>query len=306
MEYINYSDFKLKNSAVCLGKFDGIHMGHRRLIEYSIAQKKAGLHSVVFTFSVHPAFLKKEDFSLIYNEEEKKEILEEMGVDTLVSYPFDEAMFSMEPKEFIKKVLVEKLDTKIIIVGTDFHFGHNRKGDTKLLEEYAGKYGYKLKVFEKICMDGSDVSSTRIRACIGEGRMEEANRLLGAPYRIRGMVVYGKQLGRKLGMPTANLKPDSVKLLPPNGVYASRIFFDGGYWDGISNIGVKPTVAETQHILQPSLETYLFDYSGNLYGRKVTVFLYNHTRPECRFSSVEELKDRMEQDVLLGKQYFSQ
>ena len=303
MRYIDYSNFKLKNSAVCLGKFDGIHIGHRELINYAVSMKKNGLKAVVFSFLMNPRMLKNtEDFSLIYTEDEKKIILKDAGTDILVSYPFNRAMFSMEPECFVKNILIDKLDTKILIVGKDFRFGHNRSGDVALLRQLSSKYGYELKTFDKVMYNDEVVSSTRIRTCINEGSIEEANEMLGVPYCIVGEVLHGRKLGRTLGMPTINIVPKEVKLLPPNGVYASKTWIDGCAHYGISNIGVKPTVGAEKRRL---IETFIFDFSGNLYGRKLKVDLFAFERPEQKFASVEELKNQMEHDTVFARNFFT-
>jgi len=302
LKYINYSDFKLKNSAVCLGKFDGFHIGHRELIDYAVSMKNNGYKAVIFSFLMNPRLLKNtEEFSLIYTEEEKKLIIKDAGADVLISYPFDIPMFSMEPECFIQKILVEQLDAKIVIVGKDYRFGHNRTGNVALLQELSSKYGYEVKTLDKVTYKDEVVSSTRIRACIKDGKMEEANLMLGMPYCIVGEVLHGRKLGRTLGMPTTNIVPDDVKLLPPNGVYASRTWLNGVAYNGISNIGVKPTVGAEKKRL---IETFIFDYSGNLYGKKLKVDLYAFERCEQKFDSIEELKAQMELDTEFAKGYF--
>lgn len=304
MDYINYHDFQLKKSAVCLGKFDGLHMGHQKLIKYCLELKSQGLHSVVFTFLMNPRLLKKEEeFSLIYTEEEKKEIFRELGVDTIVSYPFNKEMFAMDPEDFVRDILMEKLDTKAVIVGTDFRFGHNRSGDVALLKKLGEIYGFQVKAFDKITYKDAIISSSRIRQCLKDGQMEEACRMLGRPYSIWGQVLHGRKLGRTLGMPTINMVPEESKLLPPNGVYASKTWIDGNAYPGISNIGVKPTVGTQEHKL---IETFIFDYEGDLYGRNLKVDLYIFERPEKKFRSILELKQHMEEDTAFGKQYFNE
>ncbi|MEG2512990.1 MAG: bifunctional riboflavin kinase/FAD synthetase [Acetivibrio sp.] len=303
MRYIDYSDLKLEKSAVCLGKFDGLHIGHRQLIQYGISMKKEGYRSVVFSFLMNPRLLKNTgDFSLIYTEEEKKDILERAGVDVLISYPFDVEMFSMEPECFIEEILVDKLDAKVVIVGSDFRFGHNRRGNVELLVKLSEKYGYRVKIFEQVMYKDEIVSSTRIRDCIKKGDIEEANHMLSEPYCVIGEVLHGRKIGRTLGMPTTNIIPEEVKLLPPNGVYASKTWLDGKEYAGISNVGVKPTVGAEEKRL---IETFIFDYSGDLYGKRLKVDLYVFERPEKKFNSLEELKIRMEKDTTFGKQYFS-
>lgn len=302
MQYINHTEFKLKDTVVSLGKFDGLHQGHRKLFEAIQKEQKNGLTGVVFSFLLPPGtFLENKEVNLIYTEEEKKALLEAMGMDVLVSYPFDRVSLSMEPENFVRDILVEKLDAKVIVVGSDFRFGHNRRGDVRLLEELSLKYGYQLQVFEKVTMEGDIVSSTRIRSELSKGNMELAARLLGEPYSITGEVVHGRKLGRTIGMPTINMALPKEKLLPPNGVYASITEIDGKEYQGVTNIGVKPTVgAEDQRLA----ETYIFDYRGNLYGRVLKVSLYAYERPEKKFASVEELKQQMERDKEFGKGYF--
>lgn len=303
MQYINHTEFKLRDTAVSLGKFDGLHLGHRKLFEAIQREQKKGLTGVVFSFLLPPGkLLQNKEVNLIYTEEEKKELLEHMGMDVLVSYPFDKAAFSMEPEDFVRDILIEKLGTRVIAVGSDFRFGHNRRGDVGLLEELSLIYGYQLQVFEKVTMEGEIVSSTRIRYELSHGNMELAARLLGGPYSITGEVVHGRKLGRTIGMPTINMALPKEKLLPPNGVYASITEIDGKRYQGVTNIGIKPTVGAEERRLA---ETYIFDYRGDLYGRVLKVSLYTYERPEKKFASVEELKQQMEKDKEFGKEFFA-
>lgn len=302
MKYINYREFELKDSAVSLGKFDGLHLGHRKLFDAILKEQENGLHPVVFSFLLPPgSLLNGKELNLIYTEEEKKTLLEEIGMEVLVSYPFDRVSLSMEPEDFIRDILVKKLDAKVVSVGSDFRFGHNRRGDVELLREKAAEYGYRLEVFEKVALEGDIVSSTRIRKELSKGNMELCARLLGKPYSITGEVVHGRKLGRTMGMPTINIALPKEKLLPPNGVYASLTEIDGTIYQGVTNIGVKPTVGAEEHRLA---ETYIIDYSGDLYGRTLRVSLYAFERPEQKFDSVEELKAQMERDSQFGREYF--
>lgn len=303
MDYIKgIVDFKLHNSVVSLGKFDGIHLGHRCLLDYAISSKKEGKKAVVFTFDMETMNQRlHRESELIYTEEEKKEILDQMGIDTLIAYPFTEETSSMEPEEFIRSVLVEKLDAKKIVVGTDFGFGHNRSGTVSLLKKFSVQYGYEVVVFDKIKMDQEVVSSTRIRKEIQKGNMELVNQMLGRTYFIKGVVEHGNQIGRTLGMPTANLVPPSNKLLPPNGVYASFIWLDKILYYGITNIGYKPTVGN-QH--QKGVETTIFDFQENIYGKELKVGLVTYERKEQKFSSIEELKLQLQKDKQFGMEYF--
>lgn len=303
MRYFKHTkNIKLHHSVVSLGKFDGVHLGHRAIFGYMTEQKKKGYQAVAFTFSNHPKqFLEETTMQLLYTEQEKCKKLEELGIDALISYPFSQKTASMEPEEFIETVLIKQLDAKIIVVGNDFCFGHNRRGDVNLLKQFSHKYKYQLVVFEKVSLEGSIVSSSNIREYLKEGNIEKANRFLGKPYSIIEEVVHGRELGRTLGMPTINMIPSKEKLLPPNGVYISKTRIDHKVYGGITNIGYKPTVGAEQ---KKGIETYIFDFKGDLYGKVLEVELYQYQRGEQRFPSLEELKNQMNQDVMCAKLYW--
>lgn len=284
MEIIKGLDFKIENSAVSLGKFDGFHRGHRLLLDRILEHPK--FHATVFTFD---GILNGKQ---IYLEEEKRSLLERLGVEREVLFPFSEKTRSMTPETFIREMLVNRMDAKLICVGEDFHFGKDRRGDVDMLSKYAPQYGYELCVFPKIKEDGEVISSTRIRGELAQGRIEKANRLLGDPYFVRGEVVHGNALGRTIGMPTANLLPGEQKLLPAYGVYATRVEADGKIYGGVTNVGVKPTVGADR----ANVETTLLHFDGDLYGKQITVYFLEFLRPEQRFDSLEELKAQMSRD----------
>jgi riboflavin kinase/FMN adenylyltransferase len=303
MEYIaNTTEFQLENTAIALGKFEGLHRGHQLLLEELDTFKQQGLKSVMFTFDLPPKAVIRHDYEkVIYTKEERKEILSRTSLDYLIEHPFTETFSRLRPEEFVKKILVEKTGVKAIVVGADFHFGYRREGNVQLLEELAPKYGYEIRVIPKLQMEGEDISSSRIRSCIKEGKMEEANYLLGEPYTIFGEVVHGKKMGAEiLGMPTANQVPQSNKFLPPNGVYVSRIACEGEFYYGISNIGVKPTIED--HIAK-GVETFLFDFDKDIYGKMIEVQLLDFERPEMKFASFEELSARMQKDAEYGREF---
>lgn len=284
MEIIKGLDFKIENSAVSLGKFDGFHRGHRLLLDRILEHPK--LHATVFTFD---GILNGKQ---IYLEEEKRSLLERLGVEREVLFPFSEETRSMTPEIFIREMLVERMDAKLICVGEDFHFGKDRRGDVDMLSKYAPQYGYELCVFPKIKEDGEVISSTRIRGELAQGRIKKANCLLGDPYFVRGEVVHGNALGRTIGMPTANLLPGEQKLLPAYGVYATRVEADGKIYGGVTNVGVKPTIGADR----ANVETTLLHFDGDLYGKQITVYFLEFLRPEQRFDSLEELKAQMSRD----------
>lgn len=304
MEYIaGITDFELTNSAVTLGKFDGLHQGHQMLIDQVLSCREHGYKSVVFTFLYHPYNLFSEnEFKQIYTEEEKKERLEEMGLDVLISYPFTNETKNIKPEDFIKDILVGMLDAKIVVVGNDFRFGSNRSGDVAMLKAMGSSYGFKVIAFDKKRLNSTIISSSSIRKELENGNMEEANLLLGRPYYIHGKVLHGRKIGRTLGMPTTNLTPPQIKLLPPCGVYTSRTIIDGVSYPGMTNIGYKPTVGgETNK----GVETYIFDFDMDLYGKEIDVELLTYTRPEIKLDSLDELKLKMEEDLAFGRSYFN-
>ena len=304
MEYVHHTtDFQFHNTVVSLGKFDGIHLGHRMLMDYMLSQKKKGLMPAAFTFSVDPGcLLSGKAGKVIYTEQEKRIRMEEAGVDIMISYPFNEETVKMEAEQFVRDILVKQLDAKMIVTGSDFGFGYRRKGNVELLRRLSAEYGYELAVFDKLSVDGTIVSSTAIRELLAEGKIEAANRLLLRPYFIYGEIVHGNEIGRTLGMPTANLYPPSWKLLVPNGVYVTKTYLDGRVCPGITNIGYKPTVGGEKWI---GVETYLFDLDEDLYGKHICVELYEYVRGERKFSSLEELKVQMYQDMEYGKRYLA-
>lgn len=303
MKYIaGNTNFKLKNSAVTLGKFDGLHLGHQLLLDQVKSFKNQGYSSVMFSFLYHPCTLFSEkEFELIYNEEEKLAKVKKSGLDVLISYPFTEDTRSIEPEDFIKEILIDKLDAKVIVVGNDFRFGRQRRGDIQLLKQYEKTYGYKLIACEKRKNKDYVISSSVIRRELKEGNIEAANAMLGQPYSITGEVMHGRRIGRTLGMPTTNILPPPNKLLPPCGVYASKILIDASYHTGVTNIGYKPTVGGEN---RKGVETYIFDFDQDLYGREIEVALYHYIRPEMKFDSLEELRLKMQGDILTAKSYF--
>lgn len=303
MEYIaGNTNFKFTNSAVTLGKFDGIHLGHRQLLNLVMSYKEKGLTTIMFSFLLHPSNLFSErEFELIYTEEEKLAKINKLGLDVLISFPFKEQTRTMQPEDFIKEILVEKLDAKIIIVGEDYHFGMDRRGDVALLKQYEEKYGYQVIACEKTKYQNEIISSSVIRNAIKDGKLDKVNKMLGQPYSIRGEVVHGRKLGRTIGMPTTNLIPPMNKLLPPCGVYASKTRISKEFYPGVTNIGYKPTVGEEEYI---GVETFLFDFERDLYGEIIEVELYDFIRPEMKFGSLEDLTQRMKEDIMLTKEFF--
>lgn len=303
MEIIeNTTEFQLeKPSAVALGKFDGIHLGHRRLLDKVLERKKLGFQTVVFTFDTSAASFFGGDEKELSTREEKRAAFARMGIDVLIEFPLNRDTAATEPLTFVSRYLARQMRTVYLCAGPDISFGKGGAGDYALLAAYAKEYDYQVELIDKVRVDGKEVSSTRVREAVRTGRMEDAARMLGVPYGISGRVMHGRALGRRLGMPTANLLPDAGKLLPPNGVYYSRILLDGQTWRGITNVGCKPTVSDEKIM---GVETYLYDFEGEIYDREITVELLAFRREERTFDNVEALRSQIEADVEAGRNAF--
>lgn len=298
----NDLNFQLdKPSAVAIGKFDGIHRGHQSLLRHVLEQKDGGLQAVVFTFDPSPAALfSGENLPELTTKREKRRLFEEMGIDVLIEFPLNFATAAMEPEEFIEKVLAGQMKTAYIAAGEDLSFGNRGRGDAALLERMAGQFGYRAEIIEKVCLEGVEISSSYVREVVKSGDMERAERLIGEAYSVCGVVAHGKKLGRRLGMPTVNLLPEKEKLLPPFGVYFSEVSVGERVYKGITNIGCKPTVNDEN---QAGVETYLYDFAQDIYGREITVRLFSFHRPEKKFESVDALKKQMAADIAKGRYY---
>ena len=289
-------------SCITLGKFDWLHRGHQKLIERIKEKRGKNCKAVVFTFDVSPkSYILHTPPKYLLTYEERRELAENLGVDILAECPFTEELMHMEPEAFVKEYLVDRLHGEYLAVGPDFRFGYQRKGTPQLLKELGEKYGFRTEILEKEKYKDKDISSTYIREELDQGHIEEVNQLLGYPYFTKGEIVHGRQLGRTIGIPTANLIPPSEKKLPPNGVYITESMIQGKTYQGITNVGYKPTVKE--NFL--GVETYLFSCNADLYGQEAEVKFYRYLRPEIKFASLEELKNQMMKDIQKGKDYFN-
>lgn len=280
-------------SAITLGKFDGLHRGHQKLLKEVKHLQKQGYRGIVFAIA-------PDKMPALLTMEEKRLIVEKYGIDCMVNCPYIPEILSMDPESFVSEVLVEKLHAKHIVVGTDFRFGHRRTGDVRLLGSLQKEYGFTLHVIEKECYQGREISSTYVKEALAGADMELVEELLGYTYSVRGTVRHGQQLGRRIGMPTLNLIPEERKLMPPPGVYFSRTQTEGKTYYSVTNIGYKPTVNGSFL----GAETYLFGTDENMYGREIEVGLLKFRRSERKFDSVDALKKQMEKDILAGKEYF--
>ena len=286
-----------KGTSVTIGKFDGVHLGHRALIEETVRYAGfAGLLSCVVTFNNAAVFLGDKDKKVLTTIEEKSILFERAGVDVMVVLEFTDVLRNMLPKEFIDFFLVNMLNVSSVTIGSDFYFGRNRQGSVRDFTDAQMEYGFNVTVLDKEKFEGEEISSTRIRECIKKGELNKANSLLGYDYMIAGKTESGKKKGRQIGAPTLNLYPLPEKLVPPLGVYASKGILEGKEYNAVTNIGVCPTVIENKEI---SVETHLINYSSDreMYGEQFEVHLCDFIREEKKFDSVEDLYARIQEDV---------
>ncbi len=311
MKFItNLESEQFNNSIVTLGKFDGNHIGHQLLFNKAIDYKKEnlGYKVVIFTFDIPVAkVVSNEDFQTILSHEERPFQKYFDGIDYLVEFPFNEETRNMSPKDFVKNILIDKLDTKAIIVGEDFCFGKDREGNVNLLKELGKKYDFDVFALEKVKYKPNgyetevEVSSTLIKEELTKGNLEDVNAMLGTPFSILSKVLHGKHVGKSLGFPTINFIVPDEKIMPPNGVYATKTFVDGKEYLSITNVGNRPTFNDGN---KRTVETYIFDFDLDIYNKNAKVKFYKFIRPEKKFSNVDELKEEIKNNVISVRKYF--
>ncbi len=308
-EQILSGNFKIPGeTALAIGKFDGIHVGHQALIERILEAAKPnderpeGLIPSIFTFDPSPAsFFAGRNIPELSSKEEKYREFEAMGIRLIIEYPMTRESASVSPEDFLRKILCDELKVRFVASGSDLSYGDKGAGDFDLMLRMAEQLGYTCEMVEKIYLDGREISSTWVRELVSEGRMEKAAELIGHPYRISGTVVHGRHLGTSLGFPTINLVPASEKILPPNGVYTSIVRMGCCLYEGITNIGTRPTVTDDP---QRVAETYLYGVDKDLYDLDAELSLLSFRRPEQRFPGIDALKAQLERDIQDGKAYF--
>ncbi|MDX9874233.1 MAG: bifunctional riboflavin kinase/FAD synthetase [Spongiibacteraceae bacterium] len=291
-----------RGCVVTIGAFDGVHRGHQAVLRSLMAKgQELGLPSVVVVFEPLP----REYFSpldappRLMSFREKFVALAELGIDRLLRVRFDERLRRTSPRQFVEEVIAGGLGARFVLVGDDSRFGRDRGGDEELLRAGGERFGYSVAATSTVLEGSERISSTRIREALGAARFEEAERLLGRPYSITGRVVTGKQLGRQLGAPTANIQLRRIRA-PLNGVYAVQVqgVEAGRCWPGVANIGVRPTVGD---LVQAVLEVHLFDFSGDIYRRKLTVQFRHKLRDEIKFESLAALQAQIQCDFHEGR-----
>lgn len=296
---------KFRNAVITVGTFDGVHKGHQRIISKlnSLAKKHHG-ESILITFHPHPRFVinpKDTSLKLINTLEEKISLLKEYGIDNLVIVPFTKAFSEISAEEYVAEFLLKHFKPKVIAIGYDHHFGKGRKGNIELLKQYQAEHHFEIERIEKQELEDITISSTKIRKALENGEVDLAFELMNHPYFIEGKVIKGKQLGRTIGFPTANIEiPVPYKLIPKTGVYAVKIMIHGKEYNGMLNIGLKPTFEE--NVL--STEVHIFDFNEDIYDQTISVQFIAFLRDEIKFNSIDELKNQLELDKINALKQF--
>ncbi len=286
------NNFKTISCAVATtGTFDGVHLGHRKILNQLVAKaKKVGGESVLLTFSPHPRIVLQPDveLELLSSENEKISLLEKTGIDHLIIHPFTREFSRTQSLDFVREFLVNKIGVKHLVIGYDHHFGRNREGSFDHLKEFGPIYGFEVEEIAAFDIDQVNVSSTKIRNALAEGNVELANMYLGAPYSISGRVIKGNQIGRTIGFPTANIECDFMqKLLPADGVYAGKLHVNGHTYNAMANLGSRPTIGSKQR----KLEVHCIGTDIHLYESEVRFELYKFLRGIEEFANLEALKN---------------
>lgn len=289
---------EIKNPILTVGTFDGVHIGHQKIISRinEIAKEKGG-ESVLLTFHPHPRlvlFPDDDSLKLINTIDEKTALLDNFGLGHVIYMAFEKKLSRMTPVEYVRDILVNKIGIKTIVIGYDHHFGRNREGDIELLRELAPIYDFEVIEIAAQDVDEITVSSTKVRRAIEHGDIKAATEFLGHTFTLTGTVVEGNQLGRELGFPTANLAiSDPNKIVPGNGVYVVTGKVEGQMLSGMLNIGMKPTVGD---LLEPTIEVHFFNYAGDLYGKEIELTFIDRIRDEQKFVDLEQLKSQLKSD----------
>ncbi len=303
--YYNIKDFSSnKKTIVTLGTFDGVHIGHQQILK-KITEISASndIDSVVLTFFPHPRnVVNNEEIKLLNTISEKKTLLNDLQIDHFIIHPFDKLFSELNPEEFVKYILINQFNISKIVIGHDHRFGKNRAANIDDLRKYGGKYNFEVLEISAQQIQDVNVSSTRIRNALGEGNVSLANKYLGYNYSISGKVIYGKQLGRTINFPTANIEIDEkYKLIPKNGVYIVQSHIDNKLIYGMMNIGTKPTFGANEI----SIEVYFLDFNQDLYGKELQVEFLEFIRNEFKFDGIDSLKKQIEEDLNYALKFIS-
>lgn len=305
--YRDLTSFKAHSPVLTIGTFDGVHLGHRKIIDELCKRAKTlNGESVIFTFDPHPRKIVapgENSLRLLTTLEEKIALLEQSGIDHLIIYPFTKEFSQLTYEEFVERVLVNQIHVKFLVVGYDHKFGKDRKGDFEFLKNCATRFGFQMEKMDVLLMNQAHISSTRIREAIQRGDFDMANAFLGYSFSLHGTVVEGQKLGRKIQFPTANIEAsDPDKIIPGYGVYAVKVKVANQQFNGMLNIGSRPTVNHNAD--NRSIEVHILDFDRDIYGHTIGLEFYKKLREEQKFASLEALKEQLAKDKANTLQFF--
>lgn len=304
VDRISHLENPISYPIMTIGVFDGIHIGHRQILKTIVDRaRQVGGKAILLTFVPHPqkVIAGGDSPPLLQTLAQKEELLEQIGIDVLVTTPFDRGLSLLSPERFVQDFLYNH-GIREIYVGSNFRFGHRRGGDFQMLQEFGKELGFRVRDITPVFFRGRRVSSTWVRTCVREGRLALAGRLLARPYQVCGMVARGAGRGMEFGFPTANLEVDN-ELIPANGVYATRVQVDGRKRPSVTNIGYRPTLYRQQD--KPVVETHILDFEGELYGKSLRLEFCLRLRAERKFESLQALRRQIERDVGTTRRYIS-
>lgn len=292
-----------KGTVITIGTFDGVHLGHQKIIrKLTESAQKDGLLSAIFTFFPHPRMVVRQDdtLKLIHTLYEKKQIIQSLGIDLLITHPFDASFAQMTAEKFVEELLVKRLKAKKVIIGYDHRFGRNRKADINDMRLFGQKYGFEVEEIPAQEIDEVSVSSTKIRNALNSGNVQMAWKYLGSPFLITGKVIHGLKIGRTIGFPTANIQiAESYKLIPKDGIYVVYSIIDNQKIYGMMSIGQNPTIEGKGR----SIEVYFFDFQKNIYDQILQIYFLTRLRNEQKFHSIDDLKKQLQQDEIASREF---
>ncbi|WBX97403.1 bifunctional riboflavin kinase/FAD synthetase [Chryseobacterium gambrini] len=299
----NFKDYtSQKPLALSLGMFDGVHLGHKSIIDELInVGAKNDLETAVLTFWPHPRFVfnPDENLKLLNTLEEKKFLMKKYNIENLFLKEFDEEFRNLTGEEFVRQILIEKLNVKYLIIGYDHSFGKNKSGNFELLQKLSRELDFEVEQMEAINIHENNISSTKIRNALSAGNIKEANEMLGYSYSVSGTVVHGKKIGRTIGYPTANIETESIKLLPKKGAYIVEVFVKNQQYKGMLSVGTNPTVNGEKL----TVEVYILDFEGDIYDEEITVKFRDFLHDEIKFEGLEKLIERLDDDKRLTEEF---
>jgi riboflavin kinase/FMN adenylyltransferase len=306
--HTDLNHFNAIRPVVTIGTFDDVHLGHQKVIErlQDIAKRHNG-ETVIFTFHTHPRLVtspNEDSLRMLTTLKEKIALFDKYGINHLVVYKFDKEFSELTYSEFVEKILVNQMNTHCLVIGYDHKFGKNREGGFDYLKKCAGKFNFEIELLDALSVNEDNVSSTKIRNALENGNIEKANSYFGYRFTLHGKVVVGKQLGRKLGFPTANIEAsDKHKIIPGYGVYAVKVELNGKIYSGMLNIGTRPTFNKNAD--NRSIEVHIFDFEGDIYNKEITLIFVGKIRAEQKFENMEMLVEQLKKDKLSAIQILS-